>query len=49
MLITTLPHPRARYVSEPADYGRKVSISQALAHLAEKRPRAVMLRKRRAK
>ena len=49
MLIASTPHPRAPEPLNAADLGKPVSMRKALAHLAQRRPAAVVLRKRRAK
>lgn len=46
MLITTTKSQRC---SVTAETGRTVSMRQALAYLAQKRPQAVVLRKRSAR
>lgn len=49
MLIASTPHPRSHRSPPAAELGKSVSMRQALAHLAQRRPAAVVLRKRRAK
>jgi hypothetical protein len=49
MLIASAPHPRARNNPLAAELGKSVSMRQAQAYLALKRPNAVVLSKRRAK
>ena len=49
MLIASTPHPRAPQPLNRAALGKPVSMRQALAILAQRRPQAVVLRKRRAK
>lgn len=48
MLIASTPHPRAPQPLNTPDLGKAVSMRQALAVLAQRRPAAVVLRKRRA-
>lgn len=49
MLIHSTPFSRPQRYSPTPDLGTAVSMRQALAHLAQRRPHAVVLRKRRAK
>ena len=48
MLIASTPLPRAPQPLNKPDLGKPVSMRQALAVLAQRRPNAVALRKRRA-
>ena len=49
MLIASTPHLRSHMSLPAAELGKSVSMRQALAILAQRRPQAIVLRKRRAK
>jgi hypothetical protein len=47
MLIASTPHPRSHRSPPAAELGKSVSMRQALAILAQRRPHAIVLSKRR--